>query len=86
MLRHSALGPISSALYSPMVVSAIALSYESPTLPTDVSMPASASLSVYRIEVRLSRCNGFNAALQVIEYAGLALVGPPGLEPGTNGS
>jgi hypothetical protein len=33
----------------PKIVSAISLSYESPTLPTDSSMPASASLSVYRI-------------------------------------
>ena len=37
---------MTSVLYSPMIVSASALSYESPTLPTDGSMPASASRSV----------------------------------------
>ena len=33
-----------------MTLSARALSYESPTLPTDVSIPASASRSVYLID------------------------------------
>jgi hypothetical protein len=37
---------ITSALYSPLMVSARALSYESPTLPRDGSMPASARRSV----------------------------------------
>ncbi len=37
---------ITSVLYNPITVSASALSYESPELPTDGSMPASASRSV----------------------------------------
>ena len=39
-------GRITSVLYSPMIDSAKALSYESPTLPTDCLMPASARRSV----------------------------------------
>src|SRR5437868_5363476 len=41
---------MTSVLKSPMTVSASALSYESPRLPTEGSMPASKSRSVYRIE------------------------------------
>ena len=41
----------SSALNVPFKASAIALSYESPTVPTDALRPAMASRSVYRIEV-----------------------------------
>jgi hypothetical protein len=37
---------MTSALNRPKIVSARALSYESPTLPTDGSMPASAKRSV----------------------------------------
>ena len=37
---------ISSVLYSPMIVSASALSNESPREPTEVTAPASASRSV----------------------------------------
>ena len=45
-LRHGPRVRITSVLYSPMMDSARALSYESPTLPTDCSMPASAKRSV----------------------------------------
>ena len=45
-LRHGPRVRITSVLYSPMMDSARALSYESPTLPTDCSMPASARRSV----------------------------------------
>lgn len=38
-----------SALYSPLIVSASALSYESPTLPADGCTPESTKRSVYRI-------------------------------------
>src|SRR5439155_13143743 len=41
---------ISSVLNNPITVSASALSYESPVLPTDGSMPAWANRSVYRID------------------------------------
>src|SRR5213594_3263858 len=41
--RHGPRRWITSVLYRPMIVSANALSYESPTLPTDGSAPASAS-------------------------------------------
>src|SRR5262249_34502025 len=41
---------ISSVLWSPMIDSASALSYESPVLPTEGSIPAWASRSVYRID------------------------------------
>jgi len=51
MVRHGFLGLINSVLYSPLIVSANALSYELPTAPTDGWMPASASRSVNRIEV-----------------------------------
>ena len=37
---------MTSVLNRPMMVSASALSYESPTLPTDDSIPASAKRSV----------------------------------------
>src|ERR671910_1212647 len=49
-LRHGPRRWITSALNKPLIVSARALSYESPVLPTDGSMPASASRSVYRID------------------------------------
>ena len=49
-LRHGPRRWITSALNKPLTVSARALSYESLTLPTDGSMPASASRSVYLIE------------------------------------
>ena len=39
----------------------------------------------YRSEIRWSRCDAFSAPLQVFDYEELALVGPPGLEPGTDG-
>jgi hypothetical protein len=39
-----------SVLNNPITVSASALSYESPALPTEGSMPASAKRSVYRID------------------------------------
>src|SRR6266849_5282533 len=45
--RHGPLRRITSVLNRPMMVSASALSYESPRLPTDGAMPASASRSVY---------------------------------------
>jgi hypothetical protein len=41
---------ISSVLNNPITLSASALSYESPVLPTDGSMPAWANRSVYRID------------------------------------
>jgi hypothetical protein len=40
---------ITSVLNNPITVSASALSYESPTLPTDGLIPASSSRSVYRM-------------------------------------
>ncbi len=49
-LRHGPRRWITSALNKPLIVSARALSYESPTLPTEGSMPASASRSVYLME------------------------------------
>jgi hypothetical protein len=41
---------MTSVLYRPMTDSASALSYESPTLPTDGAMPAAASSAPYRID------------------------------------
>jgi hypothetical protein len=41
---------MTSVLNNPITDSANALSYESPTLPTEGSMPASANRSVYRID------------------------------------
>jgi len=38
-----------------LIVSAWALSYQSPTLPTDGSSPASANLSVYFIDIYIGR-------------------------------
>ncbi len=43
-------GPAGCVLNNPITVSASALSHESPVLPTDGSMPAWASRSVYRID------------------------------------
>jgi hypothetical protein len=43
-----------SALESPLIVSAIALSYESPTLPTEGSMPGDINQPV----TYCSRCDG----------------------------
>ena len=48
--RHGPLRRMTSVLNNPITVSASALSYESPTLPTDGAMPASSKRSVYRIE------------------------------------
>lgn len=45
-LRHSPFLWITSALYRPLVVSPKALSYESPTPPTDSSIPASFNRSL----------------------------------------
>lgn len=47
--RHGPCGRITSVLNRPMMDSASALSYESPMLSTDGSMPASASRSVWRM-------------------------------------
>jgi hypothetical protein len=41
---------MTSVLERPMIVSANALSQESPVVPTEASIPASAKRSVYRIE------------------------------------
>src|SRR3954447_15248365 len=49
MLRHGPRRRITSVLNRPLIVSASALSYESPTLPTEGSIPASSRRSVYRI-------------------------------------
>lgn len=49
-LRQDPVLPITSVLYSPMVVSASALSYDSPTLPTEGSTPAASNRSVYLID------------------------------------
>ena len=49
-LRHGPRRQITSALYRPLIDSAIALSYESPVVPTDAWMPHSASLSLYLID------------------------------------
>ena len=45
-VRHGPRRRISSALYKPLIVSARALSYESPLEPTELAMPASASRAV----------------------------------------
>src|ERR671911_1136274 len=55
-LRHGPQRWITSALSGALIVSARALSYESPTLPTEGSMPASASRSVYLIETYWTPC------------------------------
>ncbi len=47
--RHGPRCRAISAFYSPMIVSVSALSYESPTLTTDGSTPASASRSEWRV-------------------------------------
>src|SRR5919202_5847639 len=49
MLRHGPRRRITSVANRPLIVSASALSYESPTLPAEGSIPASKSRSVYRI-------------------------------------
>ena len=49
-LRHGPRCRMISVLKSPMTDFAIALSYESPLLPTEGAMPASANRSVYLIE------------------------------------
>jgi hypothetical protein len=49
-LRHGPCRPTTAVVKTPIKVSAIALSQESPTLPTDGALPASASRSVYLIE------------------------------------
>ena len=41
---------MTSVLYRPMTDSASALSYESPTLPTDGAIPAATSSAPYRID------------------------------------
>src|SRR5687768_8372297 len=56
--RHGPRRYITSALKRPMTVSARALSYESPTLPTDGSIPASARRSVYLIDTYWTDSNG----------------------------
>ena len=48
--RHGPRGRIAAVLYSPMIDSARALSNESPTHPTDCSMPGSAKRSVLRMD------------------------------------
>lgn len=48
--RHVPRRWITSAFVEPLIVSAKALSQLSPTLPTDGSIPASASRSLYLIE------------------------------------
>jgi hypothetical protein len=50
MLRQGPRRRTTSVLNRPLIVSASALSWLSPTLPTDGSRPASASRSVYRID------------------------------------
>jgi len=52
-LRHGPLLRISSVLYNPITDSARALSYESPTDPTDGEIPVSTRRSVYRIDRKL---------------------------------
>lgn len=47
--RQVSCGRITSVLNSPIIDSAIALSYESPRLPTDGSIPSSAERSVLRM-------------------------------------
>ena len=42
-VRHGPRRRINSALYKPLIVSARALSYESPLAPTELAMPASSS-------------------------------------------
>jgi hypothetical protein len=49
-VSHGPRWPVTSVLYRPMTDSASALSYESPTLPTDGAMPAAASSAPYRID------------------------------------
>src|SRR3954466_4809850 len=56
--RHGPRRWITSVLTSPITVSASALSYESPTLPTDGSMPASMRRSVYLIDTYWTDSNG----------------------------
>lgn len=50
IFRHGPRGHMTSVLNRPLIVSASTLSYESPTLPTEDSIPASASRYVYRID------------------------------------
>src|SRR5260370_29881425 len=49
-VSHGPRWPVTSVLYRPMTDSASALSYESPTLPTDGAMPAAASPAPYRLD------------------------------------
>lgn len=49
---------IASVLNSPMTVSAAALSYASPTDPIDATRPASATVSVKRIDVYWAKSTG----------------------------
>jgi len=42
---------MTSVFYRPITLSARALSYESPTLPTEGSIPASLNRSLYRIDI-----------------------------------
>src|SRR5512144_2203201 len=56
--RHGPRRWMTSVLNRPITVSASALSYESPTLPTEGSMPASASRSLYLIETYWADSNG----------------------------
>src|SRR5512133_1070725 len=50
-VRHGPRRLISSVLYRPLIVSASALSNESPVVPTEAAIPASARRSVYRMDV-----------------------------------
>src|SRR4249920_2416464 len=62
--RHGPRRWMTSVLNRPITVSASALSYESPTLPTEGSMPASASRSLYLIETYWADSNGRRNTLE----------------------
>jgi hypothetical protein len=49
-VSHGPRWPVTSVLYSPMMLSASALSYESPAVPTDGAIPAAASSAPYRMD------------------------------------